>query len=58
MKFHFEARNMITTADPHCRIGKITPKRYSRYRINPIFAKTTLALRRNSQSRDSRGNRA
>jgi hypothetical protein len=43
--------------DPHCRIGKITPKRYSRYRVNNLFAKTTLALRRKSQSQESRNGR-
>lgn len=32
--------------DPHCRIGLIKPKKYSRYRTRGSFADKTLQLRR------------
>lgn len=36
----------MTGPDPHCRIGLIKPKKYSRYRTRGSFADKTLQLRR------------
>lgn len=32
--------------NPHCRIGKVTPKQFSRYRQRDAFAATTARLRK------------
>ena len=40
------ATNETGLPDPHCRIGRVTPKKYSRNRTRGSFAAKTLQLRR------------